>query len=272
MTTETATTRQVREYWEQASCGTGKTSRPKFSREYFEEIEAFRYSVEPFIHEFAQFSRWNGKDVLEVGVGAGTDFLQFVRSGARAHGVDLTDEALANVEHRLTTYGLKAADLRRCNAEQLPYPPDTFDLVYSWGVIHHAEDMFRVFAEIYRVTRPGGTIKIMIYNRASLWAWYLAIRYAIPRGHVLDARRWALAHHQESFQTKAYTEAEIRAFLRDYLHEGLQFSFFDQHVRPDARLSGIRTLVEKASPSRLRWYMAVQFRKTERAASGKVTS
>jgi ubiquinone/menaquinone biosynthesis C-methylase UbiE len=261
MQSESTTTSKIRAYWERASCGTTVTEQPKFSRAYFDEIEAFRYEYEPFIHSFAQFSRWSGKDILEVGVGAGTDFLQFVRSGARAHGVDLTDEAIANVKHRLSTYGLEATRLDRCDATRVPYPDDRFDLVYSWGVIHHAEDMPRVFSEIYRVARPGGAIKIMLYNRSSLYTWYLALRHAVPSGHVLDARDWALRHYQESYDTKAYTERDVRRLLAGHPHRNLTFHYFDQRIRPAARLAGIRRLVRAACPPRGRWYMAFEFRK-----------
>lgn len=261
MEPESKTTEKIRSYWEQASCGTHATDQSKHSVSYFEEIERFRYSVEPFIHGFAQFPKWNGKDVLEVGVGAGTDFLQFVRSGARAHGVDLTDEGIENVRHRLRVYGLEAADLRRCNAESLPFPEASFDLVYSWGVIHHAEDMPKVLSEICRVARPGGMVKLMVYNRASLWAWYLAIRYALPRGRLIGARDWALSRFQESAETKGYAEADIRRMLLQFPHRNLKFYFFDQMVRADARLAGPRRLVERLCPARLRWYMAFEFNK-----------
>src|SRR5690349_12742063 len=94
---------EVREYWNKQSCDTQVATSAKFSKSYFEEIEAFRYFDQPFIHAFAQFSRYHGKRVLEVGYGAGTDFIQWLRAGALASGVDLTPEALANLQHRIAT-------------------------------------------------------------------------------------------------------------------------------------------------------------------------
>src|SRR6266487_5124036 len=85
---------QIRQFWDQQSCDTQVASAPKFSREYFEEIERFRYFDQPFIHSFAQFTRYHRKRVLEVGFGAGTDFVQWLRAGAIAPGVDLTQEAV----------------------------------------------------------------------------------------------------------------------------------------------------------------------------------
>jgi 2-polyprenyl-3-methyl-5-hydroxy-6-metoxy-1,4-benzoquinol methylase len=92
---------EVKAYWNRQSCETDHARAQKFSREYFEEIERFRYSTQPFIHSFAQFTRYHGKRVLEVGFGAGTDFIQWLRAGAIVSGIDLTEEALANLTHRI---------------------------------------------------------------------------------------------------------------------------------------------------------------------------
>jgi ubiquinone/menaquinone biosynthesis C-methylase UbiE len=254
---------RVRNYWERASCGTNRTAEPKHSRAYFEQIEAHRYGCEPYIHSFAQFTRWRDKDVLEVGVGAGSDFLQFARAGARAHGVDLTEESVANVAARLRLYGVQAADLRVCNAERLPYADASFDLAYSWGVIHHAENMPAVFREIYRVTRPGGHVRIMVYNLNSVHAWYRYVRHSLLKGRPWRGRRWAIHHFQESIATKAYTRREIKRLLADFPHQDLSFQFWDQHVTPTARLASIRRIVQGLTPPAMRWYLAFQFRKPE---------
>ncbi len=270
MADESSTKREVRGYWERASCGTDRTTHPKHSREYFEEIEAFRYSHEPFIHSFAQFSRWRGKEVLEVGVGAGTDFLQFARAGARVHGVDLTDEGIQNASARLSLYELEASSLQQCNAENLPFPDDNFDLVYSWGVIHHADDMQSVLREIYRVARPGGRVKIMVYNLRSLHALYLYLRYVLLRGKLTKGVRWAVYHHQESYATKVYSWREVREMLRSLPHEDLQVSFWDQKIRDGARFEGARRLLQRLMPERTRWYMAFEFTKAPQGETGTV--
>src|SRR5580704_9265690 len=92
---------EVKQFWNRASCETEHTHSQKYSVEYFDEIERFRYSTQPFIHSFAQFTRYHGKRVLEVGFGAGTDFIQWLRAGALASGVDLTEEALENITRRI---------------------------------------------------------------------------------------------------------------------------------------------------------------------------
>lgn len=207
---------KVRRYWNKASCGTEYTDQKKFSEKYFQEIEALRYKIEPEIFSFAQFTRFHKKTVLEVGVGAGTDFLQWVRSGAHAHGIDLTQEAIDNVTSRLNLYGLKASDLRVADAENLPYPDNYFDCIYSWGVIHHSPNMQRCFEEIIRVAKVGGTIKLMIYNRRSLFAFYRYLIAGLFKGKPFQTISTVLFNHQESPGTKAYTFKEIKKMLAGY--------------------------------------------------------
>ena len=101
---------EVRGFWNRRSCDTHAATSGKFSKEYFEEIESYRYQDQPFIHSFAQFTRYRDKKVLEVGFGAGTDFVQWLRAGAKASGIDLTQEGLDNLTHRIQVYGLPAPD------------------------------------------------------------------------------------------------------------------------------------------------------------------
>jgi len=102
----------VKKYWDTSPCGTEFIDQQKFSPAYFQAIEDFRYSIEPEIFAFAQFSRFHGKKILEVGVGAGTDFIQWVRAGAQCYGIDLTEEAIAHVKHQLNLHGLQAQEIR----------------------------------------------------------------------------------------------------------------------------------------------------------------
>lgn len=203
----------VKKYWNVASCGTEFIQEQKHSIAYFEAIEDFRYSIEPEIFGFAQFTRFHGKKILEVGVGAGSDFTQWVRAGAIAHGIDLTEEAIGNVQERLKLYGLTAADLQCGDAENLPHETNQFDLVYSWGVIHHSPDTERCLDEIIRVAKPGAQIKIMVYNRHSLFAFYQYLIFGLFKGKPFQSLASILFKNQESSGTKAYTKKEIRKLL-----------------------------------------------------------
>lgn len=209
---------RVRRYWEREPCGTHDyvvTGVPEGSPEWFQRIEEYRYAVEPFIHSVAQFTRYRGRRILEVGVGAGTDHLQWARAGANCHGVDLTDAAINTTRKHLELNRL-SSDLRRADAESLPFDDGVFDLVYSWGVIHHSERPERIVGEIYRVLRPGGEFRGMMYGRRSVVAARLWVKYALLRGKPWRRLDEVIWHHVESVGTKAYTLPELAAMFGQF--------------------------------------------------------
>src|SRR6266540_3799644 len=124
----------VRNYWEAAPCGSGHADAPEGTREYYNAIEARRNELEPFIAEVADFDAAAGKTLLEIGIGIGTDFVRFVRAGAHATGIDLTEHAVALVRRRLELEGLEAY-VGVADAETLPFADGSFERVYSWGVL-----------------------------------------------------------------------------------------------------------------------------------------
>jgi SAM-dependent methyltransferase len=136
------------------------------SQRFFDEVEAHRYALEPGIKEIVGFERWADKDVLEAGCGIATDGMQFVRAGARYTGMDFSPSALSLARHRFDMAG-KDVRLERGSIAELPFPDDSFDLVYSNGVIHHLPETQRVVDELHRVLRPGGTAIVMVYHRDS---------------------------------------------------------------------------------------------------------
>lgn len=202
----------VRAFWEREPCGTGTHIAGTLehqSIEWFEQIERHRYEIEPFIHSVAQFQRHYGKTMLEVGVGAGTDHLQWARAGLKCHGVDLTDAAIETTRKRLSLYGF-TSDLRRIDAETLPFESETFDLVYSWGVIHHSEHPDRIVTEILRVLKPGGTFIGMMYARRSVGVFNVWVKHALLRGKPWLSFDYINWHYMESLGTKGYNIDELR--------------------------------------------------------------
>ena len=208
----------VRSYWEQEACGTQDSivgGVPELSPAWFRRIEAYRYTVEPYIHSIAQFTRHSGKTVLEVGVGAGTDHVQWARAGAKCYGVDLTQKAIDTTKVHLSLYGLQSF-LQRIDAETLPFSNNFFDVVYSWGVIHHSANPERIIAEIRRVLKPGGTFLGMMYGRRSLVAFKLWVKFALCQGRPWRSLRHVVAHHMESPGTKAYTCRELNVLFSEF--------------------------------------------------------
>jgi ubiquinone/menaquinone biosynthesis C-methylase UbiE len=215
---------QVRAFWEKEPCGTGRSVTGALelgTREWFEQVERTRYAREPFIHSVAQFTCHNAKRILEVGVGAGTDHLQWARAGCECVGVDLTDAAIEATRRRLELYGFSST-LRRLDAQSLPFADNEFDLVWSWGVIHHAERPERIMAEIHRVLKPGGEFRGMMYKRRSLAVFKEWVKHALLKGRPWQSFADVLWNHFESVGTKAYTDDEMRALLADFGTVSLQ--------------------------------------------------
>jgi len=131
---------RVRDYWDARPCNIGHSPRQPGTREYFDEVEVRRYFVEPHIPRFAEFARWNGKKVLEIGCGIGTDTINFARHGASVTAVDISAKSLEVARERARIFGLQnRIHLYQADAEQLSraVPAEPYDLVYSFGVIHH---------------------------------------------------------------------------------------------------------------------------------------
>ena len=162
---------KVREYWDARPCNIRHSEAPVGSREYFDQVEARKYRVEPHIPTFAEFGRWQNRKVLEIGCGIGTDTIKFARSGAEVTAVDLSGKSLEIAAQRAAVFQLRdRICFLRANAEQLgdSLPGNSYDLVYSFGVIHHSPHPDRILEQTRKLLRPGGTLKLMVYNK---WSW-----------------------------------------------------------------------------------------------------
>ena len=204
----------VREYWNRRPCNIRHSPAPVGTREYFDQVEARKYFVEPHIPGLAEFARWKGKRILEIGCGIGTDTINFAREGAEITAVDLSSASLEIVRRRLDVFGLKAA-LHEANAENLSFLPDNFfDLVYSFGVIHHTPHPRNAVTHVIRVLKPGGEFRVMIYNKWSYKVLAICLR-GMLRGRFNCAR---LIREESEAQfgspvTFVYNAAETRALL-----------------------------------------------------------
>ena len=157
---------RVRDFWQQHPCGTKFSDAEMGSREFFERVEKHRYEKEWHIPTAANFAGTRGLKVLEIGCGMGTDGAQFARAGAVYTGIDLTEAAIDLARERFALSGLPG-DFRVSDAENLDFPDESFDLVYSHGVLHHTPDIEAAVREIHRVLKPGGRAMVMLYHRGS---------------------------------------------------------------------------------------------------------
>ena len=154
----------VEKFWDARPCNIRHSKKMVGSRDYFDEVESKKYFVEPHILEFADFEKWHKKHVLEIGCGIGTDAVNFARNGAFYTGVELSNESLQLALKRFEVFGLKG-NLIRGNCERLEdfLKPQTFDLIYSFGVLHHTPDISMALQSLKKFCHESTTIKIMVY-------------------------------------------------------------------------------------------------------------
>jgi 2-polyprenyl-3-methyl-5-hydroxy-6-metoxy-1,4-benzoquinol methylase len=211
------TVADVQRYWDARPCNIRHSAKPVGSKEYFDEVEARKYLVEPHIPGFAEFERWRGKRVLEVGCGIGTDSINFARAGAELTAVELSGESLAIAAQRADVMGVAdRIQFVQANAEELTsaLDDDPYDLVYSFGVVHHTPHPERALAEMRTLTAPGGTLKLMVYHRRSWKVFWIVA----TQGH---GRFWKtdelVAEHSEAQTgcpvTFSYTQHEARELV-----------------------------------------------------------
>ncbi len=171
----------VKEYWNRQPCNINHSKAPVGTREYFDEVERRKYFVESHIPSFAEFEKWKGLEVLEIGCGIGTDSINFARAGAKLTVLDLAENNISITKKRFDVFGLKA-DFVQGNAEELSYyfPNKRFDLVYSFGVIHHTPNPSLVMNEIAKILKPEGELRVMLYSKYSTKNFMICLGRAQP--------------------------------------------------------------------------------------------
>jgi SAM-dependent methyltransferase len=171
---------RAREQWGQDPCGAEYDREHELgTREFFDEIERHRYAeYAAWMPRVMEFESFRGARLLEIGCGMGTDLLQFARGGAVCTGIDLTPRSIEITRHRFRLYGAEG-NFMISDGERLPFQSESFDVVYSNGVLHHTPDTGGAIREVHRVLRPGGTAKVMLYHRNSLNYW---IEIVLRRG------------------------------------------------------------------------------------------
>ncbi len=163
----------VQGFWQEHACGDDQVGglHQRFHDDYekfFTDYDHFRYQNERHLPACIDGLNVAGKQVLEIGLGEGSDSELLIRHGARWSGADLTAESIARVQTRLTLRELPYEELRQASVLDLPFPDNAFDMVFSHGVLHHVPDIKQAQKELHRVLHPGGELVIMMYARWSL--------------------------------------------------------------------------------------------------------
>ena len=171
----------------------------EFTKEFYEEIDKrFFYASMDFapfkklpFEGIINFDYIAGKDVLEIGVGNGSHAQLLATHCKNFTGIDLTAYASESTRKRMEVFGITNARISQMNAEKLEFPDNTFDYVWSWGVIHHSANTQQIIHEIERVLKPGGKATIMVYYR-SFWYYYVfsGFFHGILRGYIFKEKSW----------------------------------------------------------------------------------
>lgn len=165
----------VAAYWNARPCDSDRSARPKGTRDYFAEVEADRYRYQPHVPRVLAWLDWRGKTVLEIGTGVGTDARRLSAYGARYYGINVDQGSSDLTASALRAFDL-AGEVSTGSATSLPYADGMFDIVYTFGVLHHIPDVKRALSEIRRVLKPRGEILLMVYNRSSI-NYYVEIMF-----------------------------------------------------------------------------------------------
>ena len=209
----------VKKYWNARPCNIRHSQAEIGTLEYFNEVERRKYFVEPHIPGFADFENWRGKKVLEIGCGLGTDTINFARAGAEVVAVDVSVESLSLAKRRAEVFGLSdKIRFYEANAELLAdfVEPVAFDLVYSFGVIHHSPNPGAILRHVRdNFVHPETKLKLMVYNRRS-WKVFWMLLQELGRTWDLDK---IIAKHSEAQTgcpiTYTYTPRTVRTLLGD---------------------------------------------------------
>jgi ubiquinone/menaquinone biosynthesis C-methylase UbiE len=237
---------EVQRQWDRDPCGAQyvKEAQPD-TLEWFLEVERYRYDVyAPWMREVMEFDRHAGEHILEIGAGIGTDHAQFAKAGGIMYDIDLASGHLALAKRNFELRGLRGT-FRHGDAENLPFNDNSFDLVYSNGVIHHTPKTSQVIKEIYRVLKPGGSCIIMVYAENSLHYWRILFGQIGLQQHELDtasmgdimSRHVEISEHGSKPLVKVYTAKRLREMFSDF-----------KNIRIDKR-----QLIRDELPQRLKW-------------------
>jgi ubiquinone/menaquinone biosynthesis C-methylase UbiE len=232
-----ANSEEIREYWETRSPGLKHSTEPVGSLAFFAAVERERYT-DPFkyayLKEIIRFNQHSGEKILEIGIGLGTDILQFARAGGDVYGIDLTEKAVELTRKRFEQEGL-SGHFQQASFIELPFEDNMFDVVYSFGVLHHSSETGQGIAEIERVLRPGGKLIVMLYHKGFKYYVRKLFLYGVLKGEFLNHSPQEIVNrHSEDFGnsplTKVYSRGQARKLFAAFEQLALDCYRLDDYI------------------------------------------
>lgn len=266
----------VKEFWNRCPCNIRHSKKGVGSREYFDEVERRKHFVEPHIAEFAQFKKWNGKKILEIGCGLGSEAINFARNGAILTVIELSEESLELAKKRFEVYGQKAVFILG-NAEELDSllpEGEQFDLIWSFGVIHHSPCPEKILKKCEMFLKDDGELRMMVYSKISYKLFYLMKELGVWDFGKLDDIISSYSEAQTGCPiTYSYTlEGAKRLFSNfDIVHLNKAHIFpwnikkyIDYHYEKEDCFKGISDALFKELEAELGWHILIRAKKKER--------
>lgn len=255
-----AAKRNIQEWWrdlyEQLYGATDRNLTPENLAEMvdgFEDLMKIRQHLAVVEMPLADLS---GKHVLEIGPGGGGHSCLFKKYGAQVTVADITPERALSATRKLSLMDGPESAGFNADGENLPFTDNTFDLVYSNGVLHHSENADQCIAEVFRVLKPGGTAVIMLYSRHSAIFWLNIAPRALITGEMFrwPEAQWIgrLTEGRPKFgttknpYTRVYSKAEMQKAFQHFDIRSLRKSSFQFDNFAIPRLSQIRNALFRA--------------------------
>jgi len=217
-----ASIENVQEFWNRRPCNIRHSQKTIGTKEYFDEVEEKRYNVEPHNKTFPQFEKWKDKEVLEIGCGIGTDTINFARAGAKVTAIDLSAASIELAKQRAGVFNLSdRVQFIQGSAEDMTslLGDKKFDLIYSFGVIHHTPNPDGIFSKIKNHLKDNGEFRVMVYNKLSWRGFEILFESGNVFNNILDIDN-AIARHSEAQQgcpvTFSYTSSQFKKILESH--------------------------------------------------------
>jgi len=223
----------IKQYWNEHIHDLKIARHPVGTEGFFKDLEQYRFEKLDYLPILVDFSKYNNKQILEIGCGVGIDLIRFARNGAKVTGVDLAEKSIDLAKKNFAFNGVEG-DLRVMNGEQLEFDDNSFDVVYAHGVIQYTACDEKMIDEIFRVLKPGGEAIMMVYNKFS-WLNLMSKLFKTELEHedapVLNKYSiWQVKNMLHMFSmVRIITE---RFPVKTRLHQGLKARIFNNAFVP----------------------------------------